>query len=120
MTPIARQTRSETITVRTPSLQRPGRRTFSLAAGLAPMLVLVDAIFHPGPLTDLWTVRTVQELSALMLYPVVGIVLAAITYGLRGLRRARTSGMVTASTPIRLSRPRLQLVDTPEFSSRAA
>ena len=63
----ARHARFERVVVRMPIFQRPGRRTFSLAFGLVSMLVLIDAIFHPGSPAGLWSARTIQDLSALML-----------------------------------------------------
>jgi hypothetical protein len=106
-----RHARFEGVVVRTPNLQRPGRRTFSLAFGLASMLVAVDAIFHPGSPAGLWTVQTLQDLTALVLDPfatvagllagtavvpwwvsIVALGLAAIAGGgYRRLIRSRTS-----------------------------
>jgi hypothetical protein len=120
MTPMAQNTRSQDITIRTPNLQRPGRRTFSLTAGLGSILILVDAIFHPGPVSGLWTVQTIQDLSALIVYPVVAVSLAAVAYGPRSRRRTGTSASIVIPTPFRPARPRLHLVETSERSSRAA
>jgi hypothetical protein len=68
MAQIARRIRVGHDTVPTPDLPRPGRRAFSLSLGLAFPFLLVDAIFHPGPVADLWTMRTVQDFSAAALH----------------------------------------------------
>jgi hypothetical protein len=45
------------------AVPRPGRRASSLAVGMASLLVLVDAVLHPGKIDGLWTLSLVREIT---------------------------------------------------------
>ncbi|MEA2528429.1 MAG: hypothetical protein QOF01_4471 [Thermomicrobiales bacterium] len=105
---IARHAQLRNLSVPVPNLPRPGRRALSLTLGLAPLLLLVDAVLHPHTIVDLWTIRQVERLTVLDLpslvvagirvpslaswVSIVVLGLAAVAFGLRTRQvRSRTS-----------------------------
>jgi hypothetical protein len=46
-----------------PSVPRPGRRAISATIGIAFLVVLVDAVFHPRAFSDMWTIQAIERLT---------------------------------------------------------
>jgi hypothetical protein len=45
------------------SIPRPGRRAASLVVGFGALVVMVDAVVHPGQLDSLWTSSLANQLA---------------------------------------------------------
>lgn len=69
------------------SIPRPGRCAFSLCLGIALLVILVDAVLHPGGVTSLWTTRTLGSLIGSQGTLVAATVSFAIALVAAGRRR---------------------------------
>src|SRR5262245_15075453 len=76
----ARHTLSRSVGLPSPSIPRPGRRTFSLSLGIALLFVLVDAAVHPRASGDLWTIDAIERLASSQAAIVAGT--AAVVAGM--------------------------------------
>ena len=70
------------------TIPRPGRRALSLNLGTALLLLMVDAVLHPGGIADLWTTRAVERLTGTQAAIVACTIAFAVVIAVAARRRS--------------------------------